>query len=251
MDKSNITIIILGILILTIIAIIFYNIIGKLDERIYIVTTYMYIFGSILFVILCSLLYNKFNIMNDITNGKIIAILILTFVALFGIMLTPRKDQILKYLFFFVFLITIAIPIYLTYKTTEQEGIIYKVLIALAVIVLTLSFIAYTQPLDIFNSWGPYLLTALIGLIVIELLDIIFGTEQGLSWRSRIYGWIIIILFSGFILYDTNNLRQIAKKVVIECKNKSQIECTDYPTQSLSLILDILNMFQGLTLMGR
>src|SRR5207237_340379 len=86
-----------------------------------------------------------------------------------------------------------------------------------AVIIIVLSIIAYMYPPNIFDSWSPYLFVTLIGLVVVELLDIIFS--NGNSMRNKIYGWITVILFSGYMLYDTNILRQNAKIIITKINN--------------------------------
>ena len=246
MERTNITILILVIILLAIIGMILRNMMGPLDEKGYIVNSYMYVFGSLLMVVLFGALFDKYNTLEEFTVTKLFAVFMLSIISLLGIMLTPKDNQIIKHIALFIFLLTISVSTYHIYKVASEEGILFKVLIALAIIVLTLSFIAYTQPLGIFDGWYPYLFVGLMGLVVVQLLDIIFG-DEALDSRNKLYGWVTIVLFSGLLLYDTNKLRQMSKIVIMQCQNQSQFVCTDYPTQSLGLFLDVLNMFSGLT----
>jgi len=216
-----------------------------ITEKDYIINTYMHIFGSILMIVVMSSFFDETKLVEtSMTANRLIAIILLTFLSITAIVLTDTKNYFVKYAALFIFLLTISVPTYHIYKAAKESKILYMVLISLGIIVLSLSFIAYTQPLDIFNEWYPYLFIGLTSLVVIQLLDIIF--TDTVETRDKIYGWLSIILFSGWIMYDTNKIRQIAKIVVSKCQNKSQIGCVDYVSDSMSMFLDILNVFSSL-----
>ena len=124
-----------------------------------------------------------------------------------------------------------------------------NVLLELIGVVAILSYVAYSQPLDTFNSWGTPLAYILGTVIVIECFDLIFSSydNSGFLTRNRIYGWIAVLLFSGFILYDTQKILKNATITTILCDSKNQWKCSDYPSASLGLFLDMVNMFTGLT----
>lgn len=77
-----------------------------------------------------------------------------------------------------------------------------------------------------FSFMGGFLITGLIVIIVGSLLNMFF--------QSSMMGTIIagggVILFSGFILYDTSNILR-------------HYDVKDYTSATLSLYLDILNLF--------
>lgn len=246
MNNINTTILILVIVLLTVIGMVLKNMMRPLDTSGYIINSYMYIFGSLLMVVLFGAIFDKYKTLEEFTATKLLAVFMLSIISLLGIITTSRENQIIKHISLVIFLLTISVSSYEIYKVANDSGVLFKVLIALAIIVLSLSFVAYTQPLTMFDGWYPYLFVGLMGLVVVQLLDIIFGGESTES-RVKLYGWVTIVLFSGLLLYDTNKLRQLATVVVEQCKNKSQFSCTDYPAETLSLFLDILNMFSGLT----
>ena len=75
----------------------------------------------------------------------------------------------------------------------------------------------------------------LIGVIIFELITlIIMGfTKSYNSMLLRGISYFVIFLFMGFILYDTKRL-QINAKACVKA---------DYIKESLSLFLDIFNIF--------
>ena len=105
------------------------------------------------------------------------------------------------------------------------------------------SAVAYAKPEWISLSWGPILFFALLAVIVMELL-LIFLFRNNLGQRSGLFraiSYFVILIFMGFILYDTKRLQINAK----ECVK------ADYIKESLKLFLDILNIFVRLVGLGR
>ena len=95
-------------------------------------------------------------------------------------------------------------------------------------------------------GFGPYLLGALIGLIVAQfILFILTATttiqkEQYFEGR-KLLSFFGVGLFSLFAAYDT----QVVKLHARQCKKQG-----DYVNESLGLFLDFLNLFQYLGMAG-
>jgi len=245
MDKETITIIILAIILLALIFFVIKNMGEPISERIYLVNTYLYIYGGLLVIILVCALMDKFNILQMLNPTLLLIIFITSMISIVGLMLIPTENQIFKHIFFVLFLFSISVIVLQWYKIALSNNSLYSVLLTLGLIIIALTVFAYTQPLDAFNSWGSYLMIGLCGLIIFQFFDILFGSTEGLLSRDRIYGWITVILFSGFILYDTQRIRKNAIMATELCVSKNQFECADYPTESLALILDFINLFAG------
>ncbi|OAY72935.1 BI1-like protein [Ananas comosus] len=81
-----------------------------------------------------------------------------------------------------------------------------------------------------FNFLGPFLSAALLVLIIYCLIQIFIPLGK---IGSTIYGCIAAIVFSGFIIYDTDNL--------IKRHTYDQYICA-----AISLYLDIINLFMAL-----
>lgn len=246
MNKETITILILSIVLLGIIFFVIKSFNDPLTPQIYLVNTYLYIYGGLIIIILFSAILGKFNIFQTLNPIMLFITFILSIISMFGILYTSTNNQLIKHFFFILFLFSISISTCQLYKIALNNNTLYSVLITLGIIIISLTILAYTQSPDTFSSWGPYLMIGLCGLIVFQVLDMIFGTTEGLMARDKIYGWITVIIFSGFILYNTQIIRQDAIIVSNSCPSKNQLACADYPSESLSMILNFINLFAGL-----
>ena len=79
-----------------------------------------------------------------------------------------------------------------------------------------------------FSFLGGYLITALIGVLVVSLV----GMFVHVPGMSMVLSYVTVLLFSGYILYDTSNI--VAGRE------------TNYIMATISLYLDILNMFTAM-----
>jgi FtsH-binding integral membrane protein len=126
-----------------------------------------------------------------------------------------------------------AVIMYPLYKKTINDNTFVKVLSTVFIITLILTLFVFFSKRETFSSLGGYLLYGLLALIIFQLMDIIF---LDYSYKKiKIYGIITVILFSGFILYDTDVLLS------------KSITNPDYPVESMNLFLDILNLFSGIS----
>jgi FtsH-binding integral membrane protein len=95
-------------------------------------------------------------------------------------------------------------------------------------------------------GFGPYLLGALIGLIIAQLILFILTAtttiqkEQYFEGR-KLLSFFGVALFSLFAAYDT----QIVKLHARQCKKRG-----DYINESLGLFLDFVNLFQNIGIAG-
>ena len=246
MNKQIITILILSIVLLAIIFFIIKNMNDPLSERIYIINTYLYIYASLIIIILFSTIMDKFDLFQELNTVTLLIIFILSIVSIFGIIFTPTGNHLLKHIFLLLLLFSLSVIAYQWYKIALNNNTLWQVIITLGAIMLGLTIYAYTQPLDAFNSWGSYLMIGLSGLITVQIADMIFGSSSGLLGRSKIYSWIAIIIFGGFLLYDTQNIRKNAILITNSCPSRNQLECADYPRESIGVVLDLINLFANL-----
>jgi FtsH-binding integral membrane protein len=144
-----------------------------------------------------------------------------------------------------IFMIAYGIMSHPMLTALKKNGRGMDVFLSLVIIVGALSLVAYKLP-GAFLGWGAYLTIILFSLIVVEILDLLVGTREGLRGRSRIYGWVGVALFSGFLLYDTQRLVEQAK-LGEEMAQYINMDNINYPGLSLSIYLDIANLFSSLT----
>jgi FtsH-binding integral membrane protein len=246
MDGTSLVIII-GILVL--VYMIYMNVTKQLTLKSYVTTNYMYIFGALLIMVFANYLMDKngYDIMN--LYNRILPLVILIFVCLFGILLTPTDSQLVKHLFWLGFIILNSILIYPVYQVAKEDNIIWKIMITMGLMFVGMSYIAYSQPLGEFDKWSPYLFLGLCGLLIFRSLDLLFADYSSKGFENRIwwYSIISIILFSGYLIYDTQKIMKDGVVLSKECIGKDHLECADYPSKSLGIILDLINLFTNFT----
>lgn len=245
--KYNVEIIILGILLLAII--IFYTnaINKKFSVNVYVETTYLYIISSLIVMSIIVLFLDKYNF--QVSPIILIGTIIVTFISLFSLMLIPAYYTVLKHIMLILFITTLAILTLNIYRLADYSNILLKVIITICVIISAIIILINLYGLDFINSLMPYLVFSLLALIIVEVVDLLFGTSEGLSYRSKIYSWIAVILFTLFLVYDIKKISADGQNIVENCQNLDI--CVDYPRQTISVLLDIVNLFSNLTNISR
>jgi FtsH-binding integral membrane protein len=236
MDKVNIVAIM--------IAITLYSLMNSLNKRLtvqtYVQNTYTYIVLGLLLLSLALILMPKTN---GISMGKIFAVFILTIVVIFGINYT--ENNMLRHILWVLFIVGMAYIMQPLYNTMDRDAL-WKVIITVALIAISLTYYASTVGINRFDSWGNYLFYGLLALIIFECLDILFSKSYSIN-RNKIYSWFAIVLFSGFLLYDTKKVEQHGRILSQLCNNNSVLcrKYLNYPSESLSIFLDIINLFSN------
>lgn len=224
----------------------------NISVRQYIVNTYSFILLGFIITSLVWVASDEYQLfdMNNNIGIKLIATTILSFISLYVVMTTSKDSILIKYTAWGVFMVSMGLMTYVTYRVNIKTNMLTSTIIELLAIVAVLSYIAYVEPLDTFTSWGTPLTYILGTLIVIECIDLFFGDYKSSSFlsRSRIYGWIGVIIFSGFILYDTQKILIDAEKITNTCDSKEQLNCADYASSSLGMYMDIINLFNNISL---
>ncbi|KAI8574505.1 hypothetical protein RHMOL_Rhmol01G0359700 [Rhododendron molle] len=135
-----------------------------------------------------------------------------------------------------LFTITLAFGVGLSCAFTKGR-IVLEAAILTTVVVMSLTlytFWAARRGKD-FSFLGPFLFGSLLVLMVFALIQIIFPLGK---LSVMIYGGLAAIIFCGYIVYDTDNL----------IKRHSYDE---YIWASVSLYLDIINLFMALLTLFR
>ncbi|MFV0481017.1 MAG: Bax inhibitor-1 family protein [Campylobacteraceae bacterium] len=154
--------------------------------------------------------------------------LIIPFLALyFGLRFAIRKTG-LNYILLFAFTFfggLIIAPSIAMYVNAGAGGIVVNAFILTAVAFGSLSIFAMSTKRD-FSAIGKFLFIALIVIVVAMLLNyFVFQSSVG----SLIISIIAVLIFSAFILYDTQNIIKGAYEHPIE--------------GAIALYLDVLNLF--------
>jgi len=170
-----------------------------------------------------------------------IVTLIVSFVSIIMLSLRPmfsKTGYLLNHSLWLIFLASISFTLYPYFKSIEYASTLQGALIMTTVIFLLMTSMVGIIPKLIQSTYKTMmtgLFFALIAIIISELY-LIF-TNQYTNDLYKIISYIVIVVFSLFIVYDTSRLYVYAK----ECVNSP-----NYPLLSTGLFLDIINIFSRL-----
>lgn len=209
----------------------------------YVANTYLYILLALILTVLFSSLFREY--VGNITN---MSLLIAFFVMISGIMVINLSGNIIyRHIAWLVFISGIAYTL-TPLLSTMTEAAVSKIVLSLGLWIGILSYFAFTSDLSTFLSWGNALFYLLLGLIIFQLIDMCFGTVT--EGKLKFYSMFAIALFSGFVLYDTQQIIASSELINKLCVSKDQSICANYPAQSLGLFLDMINMFTNASILN-
>ncbi len=237
------------ILILALVFGIYKNVEKPLTLNTYIMNNYMYIMTALLLFVITNNVLEK-NQGNVFKIGeRLLPLFILIILILFGLFSVPQNNQGLRHLLWLGLVILMSVGGHPIYALAKENNILNKVLITLGILFVSMSYLAYSNRLGFFDGVSSYLFMGLVGLVIFEALDLLFAdyNSPGIYTRFWYYSIIGIVLFSGFLIYDTQKMIMEGKVLDVICKNENHLVCADYPVKSLSIFLDILNLFNKLT----
>ena len=207
----------------------------------YIMNTYTYIIlgiGIVYFIV--ELLENNSKIAK--TSGMFVFSSIFLFLILFALMWTSPDQLLLRHVLWTTFVILIGITVFPLVSDMKKSGNFNSALMSTALITIGIALFAYKNPnKNLTKNWHPYLFIGLIGLILLQLFNRLLDTKEW-SWIS----YVCVVLFSAMLLHDTERLNMIAKacKEGVKVPNIKNIP-PDYIRDSLSIFLNIINLFTG------
>lgn len=142
-----------------------------------------------------------------------------------GLTFWKRKSYPTNLLFLSLFTLTEAYTVSVIVSFYKTTVVLQAVLLTAAIFVFLTAFAAQSK-YD-FTSWMPYLFGALWGLLMFGLMAMFFPYN---STTELIYGGVAALLFSAYILVDT---QLVLRKHHVE----------EEIAAAISLYLDIINLF--------
>lgn len=137
-----------------------------------------------------------------------------------------KVSRILAFLFALISGITIYPAI--SHYVNELGGqLVLVTFISVALVFSIYGLIGFRLNTNL-SGWGSYLFIALIGLVVVSLVNLIFPLGETWMILVSMFG---VLLFSLYTIYDFNRLRH---------QNFSD---EDVPSLALNLYLDFMNLF--------
>jgi len=165
------------------------------------------------------------------TNVSVFPLFIAEVILIFVIALVPMP-QFVKFILFCVFSTLIGMMMSVFKKKYNPTMIKTAAMGALSVFAMFLAIgvVLVLGGIRLGYKFGLFLFLALLALIVGQL---VFVLGAGLTWANKILSAIGIVLFSLYILYDTNKILQ-------------RDYMGDFITASMDYYLDIINLFSDL-----
>lgn len=206
----------------------------------YIFNVYMYLFLAILISMLSYIIstenkteLNKLSKTNILFNVVVILLL-------FGSLIlttTFKENQLLSHLFFLIFVALNGFIMFYSLQNVDKK-LILEALIQCSVAMVVLSLVVFMYPEYIKSEWGYLLFLLLIILIVAQLVTtlIIGPLDPKYKLYQKLFAYFGIVIFSAFVLVDTKVILERSKSCVVP----------SYPSASLELFLDALNIFTEL-----
>ena len=138
--------------------------------------------------------------------------------------LSPTAVGILYFLYSMINGVTLC--------TVFELNYFFSLFIVSALIFAALGYIGYKTDKDL-SSWGTYISIFLIAGLVLSILNLFIFKSSGLD---LILDWIILAVFLGVTIYDTNKIKALENDPSIDT-NKVHIYC------AMQLYLDFINIF--------
>lgn len=148
-------------------------------------------------------------------------------------LIVPARPGPYKYFLFALFAIIIGQTLAPLVDKLQARGTLREVLFSVAGIFLAMTAVGFLDNQNVLG-FGPYLVAALLGLIVARL--ILLFTQVGdpsinLAKANSFVNLFATALFAIYVAYDTQLLKERQRKPY------------DYVNASMGLFLDIINLF--------
>jgi len=199
----------------------------------YLLNVYLYVLFGLLVTVLVALVIAKKDLPVTTTKSLIAFAVALGF--LIALRAVSARHVILNHIIWLGFLVSIAFVVYSVWRYSVYSGVLVTSLISVILLVTGLTLFVHMYPNLVSLSWGSGLLLALVAGILAWIVPMLMGLKLSGYYRALSIGFIF--LFGALILYDTKLLKERANNCVFP----------NYPSDSLGLFLDILNMFSSTT----
>lgn len=194
-----------------------------------------YLINYLLYLLTSLSLYiasmKKVHKLNIEVEGPLLLLMIFGLIGL-SLILVKTDSTLIKHVVWFLILLILSC---LTKRfATLDKDVFEDLMVKLMVIIVVCIALAISFQQYITVSMGLALLGGLIFVIIFRLLDHFYFKKY-----SSLISQITIFLFSGFIIYDTKEVMEYAKK----CNTMTKV---DYLDNVSNMFMNVLNIFSSL-----
>lgn len=150
---------------------------------------------------------------------------------------TKMSGIIFAHIYWLLFIATLSAFSWIYFKHPMFKKYLNSSILMVSLIFIVMSAIVYMYPEFFKSTYGVAmgsLLLILIAIIIFELANIFFRNDYANTTSFRVVSYLVIVVFSVLISYDTSRTFQLAEKCV---------NYPNYPQSSVSFLLDVLNLF--------
>lgn len=203
----------------------------------YVTNVYLYVLLGLLISAFSVLFMAKRRF--AITSTKSLLAFVVAIMAIFAMFAINPRNVLLNHAVWIVFLLAMSVSLYVIWRYSTLSGTLTSTLVIVFLMVAGLTMVAHAKPEWINLGWGSALTVALFAGILAWIVPMFFNKPQKMTKYYKVLSAVFVFIFMMLVLYDTKLLRVKAERCVIP----------DYPTDSLGLFLDIVNLFGNVTML--
>jgi Integral membrane protein, interacts with FtsH len=168
--------------------------------------------------------------------------IIFSFVFIIALSIQPSfqdtmSQVVFSHMFWFLFILTISATFWVFLKAPIYKEYLLSTVLIVALIFIIMSGIVYMYPEFFKSTYGfamGSLLLILILIIIFELSMYFFSKGYAFSQTHRTVSYVVIVVFSLLVSYDTSRIFMLADRCV---------NYPNYPKSSITFFLDVINLF--------
>ncbi len=197
----------------------------------FLVNNFLYLLVSLMIYLTSIKYYEKENITlgEENINAKAFGLLVILLILI--IIVSYTDNQIIKHLLWILVILILGYMGKNVFERYDKELIrdtVFKVtLIVLGCVAFAVAFPQFIKP-----SMGKVLFIGLLTAIIFRIMDVFLFDRKYHNYIS----YLIIFIFTGFMVYDTDRVR----KVGALCKKSGK---PDYLENMMDMFLNIINLF--------
>ncbi len=202
----------------------------------YITNVYLYVLLALLLTAFSVLFIAKRRY--PITSTKTLLAFAVAMLSLFTIFMINPRNVLFNHAVWLIFIIAISVNAYTIWRFSEYRGVLTSTLCITLLLTAGLIAVAHTRPEWVQLSWGSGLTVALLAGLFAWIIPLFFTDVTKMTNYYKFLSAAFVFIFMMLILYDTKLLRVKAANCTVP----------DYPTDSLGLFLDVINLFNNLVI---
>jgi FtsH-binding integral membrane protein len=173
------------------------------------------------------------------SKGVVVIVNIVAMFGLFFATLWATPGTPLKYILFAAFAFTIGQILKPYVERLEDKDALTRTLILASGLFVGMMAVGFYDKQNLLG-WGPYLIAGLLGLIITQVM---IGLMEQTEKRKTAINYVRLIglaLFAALTAYDIQRLKRRSEF----CARLKKLGVQpDYPVESISLLLDFINIF--------